>query len=285
MALRQIRLHLESAFREGAGFFLSFRGRLESVIDPALQLREARAGQRKVGIELQGALVELLGLFQLREILQVHVEIVCLDKREVGLAVLRRLPRHLLFLGRRKFRVQLLRDFLCEIGLDREHIREIAIVTLGPDVLVVQRVDELHIHVHAVAGLLHAPFEDRRDAERFADFPHVYFFVAIWGHRGARDHFQVADLREVCENVVLDAVGEVGVLLVVAAVFEGQDSDRFVHLARGSAREQEKAGRGGDDDPDADKRHDVTPSTRGRRRAGRRANSFRSNFQRPRQDK
>ena len=68
-----------------------------------------------------------------------------LHEREIGLAVLRRLARHLRLFARRKLGAQLVRDLLRQIGLDREDVRQIAVVILRPDVLVGYRVDQLHV--------------------------------------------------------------------------------------------------------------------------------------------
>jgi hypothetical protein len=65
---------------------------------------------------------------------------------------------------------------------------------------------------------------------------------AIRHHGGARDDFEIADPREVCQDVVLDAVREEGVLLVGAEVVERQDRDRFLQLARRSAGNEEVTG-------------------------------------------
>ena len=140
------------------------------MIDPALQPGEIGGGEREIRIELEGPFVELLRLFQLLEILHLRVEIVRLDEGEIGLAVLGRLARHLRLLGRRKLRLQFVRDFLREIGLDREDIRQIAVVIFRPDMLVVHGVDQLHVHPHSIPGLAHASFENRGDAERLVRF-------------------------------------------------------------------------------------------------------------------
>ena len=47
----------------------------------------------------------------------------------------------------------------------RKDVVELAIVTLGPDMLVGGGTDQLHIDVHGVGDFLHAAFEDVGDAE------------------------------------------------------------------------------------------------------------------------
>ena len=111
------------------------------MINPALQLGEARGSQREVRIELESALVHLLRLLELREVFQVRVQIVGLDERQVRFAVLSRLPRHLFFLGRGKFRAQLIRNLLRDLALDNENIRDVLVERLAPNLRVVLRVN------------------------------------------------------------------------------------------------------------------------------------------------
>ena len=51
--------------------------------------------------------------------------------------------------------------------------------------------------------------------------------------RGARDHLERADLRELRQDVVVDAVDEEGVVLESAAILERQDGDRRAGVSRG----------------------------------------------------
>ena len=64
MRFRQIRLQLQGPVGQSARFFASPDGRFEIRIDPTFQLRVARNGERKFWIQLDGALVKLLALFQ-----------------------------------------------------------------------------------------------------------------------------------------------------------------------------------------------------------------------------
>ena len=131
---------------------------------------------------------------------------------------------------------------MSEIGLNRENVGQIAIVIVGPNMFVVGGVDQLDVHAHSIAFAADTPFQNGGNAERLADFTHVRRLPAIRHDRRARDHFQVADLGQVGENVVLDAVREISVLLFVAQIFKGQHSNRLVDLARRGARQQKKSG-------------------------------------------
>ncbi len=98
-------------------------------------------------------------------------------------------------------------------------------------------VDQLHVHAHAIADATDAAFQKRGHAERFANFAGVARAVAAIRHdRHARNHFQIADFRKIRQDIVLHSVGEIGVLLFVAQIFERQNCDRLVDLARGRPR-------------------------------------------------
>ena len=99
--------------------------------------------------------------------------------------------------------------------------------------LVVVRINQLHAYSDAIASSPDAAFQKRRNAERFANFPGVAYAIAPIGHdRHARDHFQITNFREIRQDVVLYAVGEIGVLLFIAQILKRQHCDRLVDLAR-----------------------------------------------------
>ena len=83
-----------------------------------------------------------------------------LIESQVGLAILGRLAFHPLLFAWRQFCPQLIRDLLGEIGLNREHIRELTIVIFRPHVLVILCVNQLHVDAHAVANAANAAFQN-----------------------------------------------------------------------------------------------------------------------------
>ena len=50
-------------------------------------------------------------------------------------------------------------------------------------------------------------------------------FAAILHDAGATDHLEIGDLCQLCQNVVLDAIGKERVLFMVAEIFKWQHSD------------------------------------------------------------
>ena len=116
--------------------------------------------------------------------------------------------------------------------MNREHIGQVAIVIFRPQVLVIRGIDQLHVHAHTIANTANAAFQNGSDAERFSYFTNVGRFSPIRHDGGARDNFQVANLRQIREHVVLNPVGEVGVFFLGAEIFKWQHRNRLVDLAR-----------------------------------------------------
>src|SRR5206468_3979502 len=50
----------------------------------------------------------------------------------------------------------------------------------------------------------------------------------VWHHTRPADHFQIGHFREVTQDLVLHAIGEISVLFVVTEILERQDGDRFL---------------------------------------------------------
>ena len=89
-----------------------------------------------------------------------------------------------------------------------------------------RRVDELGDDPHPVARPPHAALEQGRDVQRGADLAEALLPLLEPHDRAARDHLERADLRELGDHVLGDAVGEELVLRVGAQVEEREDRDR-----------------------------------------------------------
>ncbi len=243
MGFGQIGLKPERFIRRRPRFLGAGSDRFDGVITPALQMRQTRVRQCERRIELNRLLVERLDPRQVIVMTIRPVEnFFRLEVNKIGLAVFRRLLLDpLLFVGRQCC-LQRRSNFLCQLALDREHVGQFAIVNLRPQMPVVRRIDQLDIDANAFAIAPDTRLQDRGHVQGLSDFAQVVRLPAIRHHGCARDHFEVADPGEVCQHVVLDAVGEVGVLLIDAGVVERQDRDRFLQLARGSAGNEKVAG-------------------------------------------
>ena len=71
--------------------------------------------------------------------------------------------------------LELLRDCFGDLTLNGEHIRQIAIVGLRPEVRVGSRVDQLRVDADTVAVALHAAFKHMGNAELLADLAQVAY--------------------------------------------------------------------------------------------------------------
>ena len=113
--------------------------------------------------------------------------------------------------------------------MDGEDIGQIAIVGLCPQMRVGAGIDQLRVHPHFVGRALHTAFDNMRHAELLTDLAQIARRAAlVLHHRGAADHLQVRDLRQVGQDFVLHAIGEEGVLRVAAQVFKWQHCDRLL---------------------------------------------------------
>ena len=90
---------------------------------------------------------------------------------------------------------------------------------------VVFGLDQLHIDVHAIAGLLHAAFEHIADVQLARDLRQIFRGTAVARGGSPRNDAQPADPRERGDDFILNTLREKGVFLVRAEVLEWQHSD------------------------------------------------------------
>jgi hypothetical protein len=137
---------------------------------------------------------------------------------------------------RRELRLERIGDGLRDLALDREDVLDVAVVALRPQVVVGGGLDQLHVDVHLVAGLLHAALENRGDAELHRDGLEILGLRLVALGRGAGNDLEVADAGQAREDLVLHAAGEVLVGLVLAQVLERQHGDRLGRRRGGRVR-------------------------------------------------
>jgi hypothetical protein len=96
-------------------------------------------------------------------------------------------------------------------------------------VAVVAGVDQLDVDEHAVARAADAPFENIRHPQYLADLTHIApAGFSISHYARAADYFQIGNLREARQHVVLNPGGEVGVFFVVAEILKGQHGNALL---------------------------------------------------------
>ena len=115
-----------------------------------------------------------------------------------------------LFLNRQSLRscdfgVQSFGDFLRDLALNGKQIVQIAVVLLGPDMGVSARVDQLRVQTKMRAGSADAALQNMRYTQIIADLTEISFATIIHHTRPA-DDFQIGDLRQLGQNVVLHTI-------------------------------------------------------------------------------
>ena len=116
-------------------------------------------------------------------------------------------------------------DGLGDLVLHGEHVGEVAVVALGPEMAAGGDVVELRGDAHAVAALADAAFEHVAHAELVGDLLQVNGLALVDERGVARDHEEPAQLRQRGDDVLADAVGEILLLRIAAHVGEGQHRD------------------------------------------------------------
>src|SRR4029453_16921261 len=108
----------------------------------------------------------------------------------------------------------------------------LSIVRFGPQMRIVRDVDELHVHPYLIGRALCAAFQNMRDAELSRDLEQIAR-RALESLRGStRDHLQISNFGEARENLLLNALGKIGIGFVFAQIFERQHGDAFATDSR-----------------------------------------------------
>src|SRR4029453_1418433 len=103
------------------------------------------------------------------------------------------------------FGVKVLGNFLRDLTLDCEQIIQIAVVFLSPDVGVGASVDQLRIQVNPISAPACASLQHVGHAKCIADLADISL-AAIFHHAGPADYFEVVDLGQLGQNVVLHTI-------------------------------------------------------------------------------
>src|SRR6266498_5216801 len=125
------------------------------------------------------------------------------------------------FLSGCNFGMKLLGDFLRDLTLDCEQVIQIAVVLFDPDVGISPRVDQLRVQMKMRTGPADAALQNVRYPQLVTDLTEISFATVIH-HAGPADDFEIGDLRQLGQNVVLNTVGKGWVLFLLAQVFKWQ---------------------------------------------------------------
>ncbi len=206
---------------------------------------EARVGRDRLP-EQPGRVLQPFPGAALRPVVQVsaaRIEVVSLEalRRARG-------QSHLDLRGER--RPERRRDLARDVALDGEDVRggQLGVVRLGPQVAIGAGVDQLDGHPHAIARPLNAALDHGSHPELGGDLRDTQLRVPVLRHRSTRDDRQAVDLRQLRQQVVVDAADERPAFLVGLHAGERQHGDgaeihggRGADCARGTGPEEHPA--------------------------------------------
>jgi hypothetical protein len=107
-------------------------------------------------------------------------------------------------------------DLPDDLVLQREHLAQRSVVSLGPEVMAIQRVDELGVDAHLVAVPPHAALEHVAHPEILGDLLRLRGLALVGPGGVARGDEEAGELGKVGGQVFGDAVGEIPLLGVAA---------------------------------------------------------------------
>src|SRR5262245_53826978 len=113
-----------------------------------------------------------------------------------------------------------------DLVLDGKSVIELAIVAVGPPVRAGRGIDELGADADTVAGAANAALEHVAHPELTPNLPDIDGLALVLEARIAGDHKEFREPRQVCDDVVGDAVTEIVLTRVAAHVAESENSDR-----------------------------------------------------------
>ena len=86
-------------------------------------------------------------------------------------------------------------------------------------------VNQLDIDPHLIGRFLHTTFKNICYAELLRDLAEIARFALIALRGSARNDFQIRDASQPRQDLLLNAVGEIGVIWIAAQIFEWKDCD------------------------------------------------------------
>ena len=128
---------------------------------------------------------------------------------------------------------QRLDDVARDLVLDGEHVLQLPVVALGPELVAVGDIHQLGGEAQHAPGLANAALEDGVDLELLADGTDVLAFSLEGKGRGARCHPKCGHPGEGVDDFLGDAVGEVLVVGIGAHVEEREHRNGLALLGDG----------------------------------------------------
>ncbi len=192
-----------------------------------LRLAEGEPGQRQRVVRVAGKRLLVESLRRRVPLLAVLVELVACPRVElVGLQVVGRSLRQRGGFALGQVDLQRLGDPSRHVILHLEDGGVAAVVVFRPEVKAVLYIDQLRGDPQTLALPADAPLQNRGHSQLAAHLPRVHVLALVAEGRAARDHAQLSQLRERCDDLLGDSVAEVLVGGVSAQVEEGEHGDR-----------------------------------------------------------
>ena len=138
-----------------------------------------------------------------------EIRVAALEVLDVRFRIYRAAPSHLRRLDGGELDGDLARHRFRELALEAEDVLELPVIPVGPERLVRARRDELHAHAHTIADQVCRAFEHGIHVQLARDLGHGELRALVAHHRRSRDHAQRLDTRQVGDDRLGHAVGEV----------------------------------------------------------------------------
>ena len=195
-------------------------------------------GQREPGIEL-----DRLGVHLHRDaeppVLAPASDQVVVAPQVIGvrLQVLGRSRRQRLALGTGERQVQRAGDLLGDGGLHFEHVGQLGVVALGPELPIVAHPDQLRRDADGAARALpaHAALEHVLHPQLAPDLPHGLVGLSVLAGAGARDDAKTLHPAQAAGDLLREPPAEV-LVLRTTEVLEGKHREHHLTVTRRVAR-------------------------------------------------
>ena len=113
--------------------------------------------------------------------------------------------------------------------LNLKYVRQIPFVVFRPKMGVGSGIDQLSTHADTIAGSLNRAFQNMRHTQSLSDFAKVGLnTVFVLHHRRATDDFEISNLGQIRQDLILNAISEVSILLVIGEILEWEHGDTFL---------------------------------------------------------
>ena len=117
-------------------------------------------------------------------------------------------------------------DIRSNLLLERQHLAQLAVVALRPDMAIRRDTDQLRRHAHARSRAHQRSFDHRVDVQLLADCREGFDRALVLPRRRPRDHIETLYLSELCGQGIGDGINEVSLCGIAGEVLEGENDKR-----------------------------------------------------------